>query len=395
MDLSLCMIVKDEALTLTRCLERVQPFVDEMIILDTGSKDATVTLAQGLGAQVYHFPWQDDFAQARNEALKYVHGDWILVLDADELLIPEQGKVLRQVIQDPDLILINLLRQEIGAKQSPYSLISRLFRRHPQVYFTRPYHALVDDTVAALMQTEPQWRVGYVPGVALLHEGYQPGAIQAKDKLARARRAMERFYHDHPHDPYVCSKLGALYVETGAVEQGIQLLETGLHHADTAQVRYELRYHLGLAEVKQGNTAQAQAHYLAALDQPVAPLLHLGARINLGNLLQRQGDLKGAQSHYQRAIQIDPTFAVAHYNLGLVLRAQGQLSAAIACYEQALKLDPQQAEAWQNLGVVRFKLGQMPQAKAAFQRAIQIYETQGSGEADRLRQGLCAIGVEL
>ena len=81
--LSLSMIVRNEAERLERCLASVAGFVDEMVVLDTGSSDATIAIAAGCGAVVHQLPWPGDFAPARNAALQHVRGDWVLVLDAD------------------------------------------------------------------------------------------------------------------------------------------------------------------------------------------------------------------------------------------------------------------------------------------------------------------------
>src|SRR6478609_8235120 len=80
------MIVRDEARSITRCLDSVRDVVDEMVVLDTGSVDDTVALAEAAGATVHHFTWVDDFSAARNAALAHCTGDWALVLDADEWL---------------------------------------------------------------------------------------------------------------------------------------------------------------------------------------------------------------------------------------------------------------------------------------------------------------------
>ena len=86
MKLSLCMIVRDEEADLPTCLESVKGVVDEICIVDTGSNDRTVAIAEGYGARVEHFTWCDDFSAARNASLAMAQGDWILVLDADEIL---------------------------------------------------------------------------------------------------------------------------------------------------------------------------------------------------------------------------------------------------------------------------------------------------------------------
>lgn len=396
MRLSLCMIVKNEEETLPQCLASVQSVVDEIIVLDTGSSDRTINVAQKFGAQVYTYEWCNDFAKARNQALKYVRGEWVLVLDADETLVSDIIPSLHQAIQHDRYLLINLLRQEVGAAQSPYSQVSRLFRRHPNMHFSRPYHALVDDSVARIMSQEPQWQIGYLPNVAILHQGYQRSAIAQKNKFAQAQAAMEGFYASHPNDPYVCSKLGALSVETGSLERGIELLEKGLKcHGRNAQILYELHYHLGIAYSRLQQIPKAIAHYQAAIGLSIYPLLKLGAYNNLGNLKQTTGDLNGAKMAYEIALQIDPKFAAGYYNLGMTLKAMGLLKEAIANYHKAISLNPNYAEAYQNLGVVLLKAGKLNESLVAFKQAISLHEIQHSPEAERLRQGIEEMGFSI
>ena len=87
--LSVCMIVRDEEKNLPRCLESVESVADELIIVDTGSKDNTISIAKDFGAKIFHFEWCDDFSAARNQYLKYATGNWILQIDADEELLLE------------------------------------------------------------------------------------------------------------------------------------------------------------------------------------------------------------------------------------------------------------------------------------------------------------------
>ena len=84
--LSLAMIVKDEALTIQRVLECARLVCDELIVVDTGSTDETPELARAMGARVVQFEWVDDFAAARNHAFEHCGGDWIVWLDADDIL---------------------------------------------------------------------------------------------------------------------------------------------------------------------------------------------------------------------------------------------------------------------------------------------------------------------
>lgn len=395
MKLSLCMIVKDEEKTLPKCLGSVRNVVDEIVVLDTGSTDRTVHIANKFAAKVHEFQWCNDFSAARNEALKYVTGDWVLVLDADESLAQKIVPQLQEAIHREEYLLINLVRQEVGAVQSPYSLVSRLFRHHPEIYFSRPYHALVDDSVTEILSKEPKWEVGYLQGVAILHSGYQKDTINQNNKYAKAQAAMEEFLATHPDDPYVCSKLGALYVETGKISEGVELLARGVTTAeDNYDILYELYYHLGIAYSRVQNLKQAVAHYQAAIKLPIYPMLKLGAYNNLGNLFKTAGDLNHAKIAYENALKIDPNFATGHYyNLGMTLKAMGLYTDAIACYQKAIGINPNYADAYQNLGVVLLKLGNLQASLAAFGRAITLHEKNNPQEAQRLRQGLQEMGL--
>jgi hypothetical protein len=86
--LSLVALVRDEAENLRRLLSWHRALYDEAVVVDTGSTDDSVAVAQGLGAEVTAFPWRDDFSAARNHGLQQARGDWILVLDCDEVLVP-------------------------------------------------------------------------------------------------------------------------------------------------------------------------------------------------------------------------------------------------------------------------------------------------------------------
>lgn len=395
--ISLCMIVKDEAAVLPRCLKSVQDVADETIVVDTGSTDRTVEVAQQFGATVYHHPWTDDFAEARNESLRHAQGDWILVLDADEALIPDCLPALQQAIRSPRCLAVTLLREEIGAQQNPYSLLCRLFRRHPQIRFQRPYHETVDDSVAALLAQEPSWELYALPMAAIAHDGYRPEAIAQYGKSDRAERIMGRYLQAHPQDAYICSKLGALYVAQGRNAEGLALLQRGLAlQPEAAAIAYELHYHLGLAYAASHQIALAQQQYEQALATDLSDGLKLAAYINLAALYSDRNAWTQAEALLTHVLDIQPEWAIAHYNLGLVYKAQGNFKAAITAYQQAIALQPYSPEAYQNLGVVYFKQGQVLESLAAFQEAIALHILQDNpAEALRLQQTLADMGWQV
>ncbi|MGK7927764.1 MAG: glycosyltransferase [Spirulina sp.] len=396
MKLSLCTIVKDEEKSLPQCLDSVKDVVDEIVVLDTGSSDRTPEIAAEYGAKVHYFEWCNDFAAARNEALKYVEGDWVLILDADERLNPAIVPEMKVAMLEEQALVINLIRKEIGAAQSPYSLTSRLFRKHPEIEFSRPYHALIDDSVLALLKKESQWQITSLPSIAVFHYGYDPTEIAAKDKSERAKAVMESYLKDHPNDSYACNKLGALYLEEGKIEEGIELLERGLKDMNAGtMVIYELNYHLANAYNRKQDVNQAVIYYQAALAQKILPALKLGAYNNLGTLLFAAGEYKMAERAFAASVVADRSFAFGYYNLGMTLKAQGNFDKAIQAYSKAIELQPDYAQAYQNLGVAWLKCGNVKLGLQSMGRAIALLEMQNLLEAQRLRQELKDMGFEV
>lgn len=97
--ISACYMVKNAAGDLRRSLESIKKYVDEIIVVDTGSTDSSVAVAQEFGAKIFHETWQDDFSTPRNLAIREATGDWIVFLDADEYFINNTAKNLRTVIK--------------------------------------------------------------------------------------------------------------------------------------------------------------------------------------------------------------------------------------------------------------------------------------------------------
>ncbi len=224
--------------------------------------------------------------------------------------------------------------------------------------------------------------------------GYQKNAIASLNKFDKARTAMEGFLAAHPNDPYVCSKLGALYIEQNLVPKGIELLERGLQLINVnADIEYELHYHLGIAYNRLQKPQSAIAHYEKAISYNVDPMLKLAAYNNLGALKRTTSDLNAAKTAFQTAIEIDPNFATGYYNLGLTLKAMGNLREAIAAYNKAIAINPHYAEAYQNLGVVLLKAGLVTDSLAAFNKAISLHDEQNPIAAQQLRQGLQDMGL--
>ena len=176
--LSVCMIVRDGASTLRRCLESVRPLADELLVYDTGSQDDSVELARRYADRVEQIEWPHDFSQARNRSIAQAQGDWILWIDADEYLVG--GEHLGKYLRD-NAYLGYVVRQHhfaVDAQFKPDYPV-RLFRNGRGIRF---YGAIHEHPETGLNQ-------GVEPAVTLtdvhiMHDGYATEAVR-RQRLRR------------------------------------------------------------------------------------------------------------------------------------------------------------------------------------------------------------------
>ena len=399
--LSLCMIVKNEAHCLQNCLDSAKPVADEIIIVDTGSSDQTIKIAKRNTSKVYHFQWCDDFAQARNYSLTKAKGQWILVLDADEVLLPSAISLIQQIINKPNnIIAVNLIRQELGTNQAPYSLVCRLFRNRSDLRFTGVYHEQIDRDLMRIKQAENHWQIANLEQPAICHFGYTDAEISQTNKYVFAERLMLKHLQSNPDDVYIKNKLGALYISQNQVDKGLALLLESWRFLEqqtgNETLKFEVLYHLGFAHQQLEQSVPAIAYYQQALNLPVSAWQKLAGWNNLGGIYYQQQDFDSAIAAYRQVVAIDPHFKAGHNNLGLALRHAGQHEHAIASYQQAIAIDPHYAEAHQNLAVAYYQSGGIDTAKAHFQSAVKLYHQQNQSQtAEQLLENLRHLGLRL
>jgi len=155
--LSVAIIAKNEEALIRRCLESVRG-ADQIVVVDTGSTDRTMQIARECGAEVHEFPWIDDFAAARNEALKHCTSDYVLSIDCDEVLDPRGIARVRQSIETGLRGYAITMKAE-GFPQYHYPV--RLFKRDPDIYWVGRGHEAVN--VGAEEQTSILITYGYSP----------------------------------------------------------------------------------------------------------------------------------------------------------------------------------------------------------------------------------------
>ena len=204
--LSLCMIVRDEAELLPRCLAAVRGLWDELRVVDTGSRDGTVAILLAEGATVVHRAWDDDFSAARNAGLEGAIGDWILCLDADEIVSPALAGQVRALLDDAEagaatVVMRNLLPHG-HRRDTP---VLRLFRNHPAVRFSFPIHEDVTGAVKARLLADGRY-VRHLSGI-VEHLGYVHARAAARNKKARDVELLTRRLERERGDLYSWFKL--------------------------------------------------------------------------------------------------------------------------------------------------------------------------------------------
>lgn len=391
---SLCMIVRDEEAHLEACLKPVADLFEEIVIVDTGSKDRTRQIAARFTSQVYEFPWSDDFSAARNAALELARCPWVFWLDADDRVEEENRQRLARLFAElgpPRVYLMDTvcLTQERG-EEPRWVTHRRLFPRDPRLAWRGRVHE----------QLRPDaWELGWeevFSDVQIQHLGYQQRAVRMK-KLRRKLRLLHMDYAVQPDDPSTLLHLGMGYLHTATQAQAERFLRR-LCEISPPGAPHLRRACLGLAELAlhQGQFAQAlewvdqgltcfpdDEHLLLtramvyfhleaweAAQTTLLTLLHTPARRQM--LYGESGTVR------QRA---------APRMLAAILRVRGALREAQRLLQAVLAQFPEDLSTWYNLGLV-FLDAQQPALLEEVCRELAVRG--GDVDADVLR-GLWAM----
>ncbi len=390
--LSLAMIVKNEAHRLGRCLDSVKGLADELVVVDTGSTDGTVALAEAAGARIGHFKWCDDFAAARNEALRLCTGTWILVLDADERLDPAALPRIRQTLRAPQaqgflLTMRNHLPSGAyvgthgGARPDPggcpeaagLAYITelpelRLFRNHPKVRYRGRIHEMIEPSFEA-----QGWKAVPLP-VVIHHLGKADPTHELAKQEAYFRMAKQEA-EDHPSDRHA---LYNLMQEAAMVKAWEACAEAALGFLRLTPRNAPLKVRLDGARALRelGRFREAQELLEAAQPRPEARSALLAAR---GDLLEAQGRHEEAAAAYLEAINLDPRFTAPFLALADLLRGQGDWGSAQALLQAGLDQNPKDLLLWQALVGQASAAGDIPAAGRYAWEALAVFPQGGEG----------------
>jgi tetratricopeptide (TPR) repeat protein len=386
--LSLAMIVRDGGLDLPRCLASAIPWVDEMVVVDTGSTDGTPAAAADAGAVVLHRRWDDDFAAARTAALEACCGPWILVLDADEALAPADGRTLRDWVEAADLHgrcvgaelpTRNYQTQAAGQRgwlpvpaDDPHALPGgppapgyvitrkvRVFPNRKEVRFEGCLHELVEPSLRrAGGAVEPL-------EVPIHHFGtLHPDP----EKLRRYLRLARRKTAQHPRNPQAWAELADCQQNLGRCREALAALEVAVALAPDDLV-HALKSGLLLGELERWGAAIRQLTRVIEAPRVIssqrAEALHMRGLIAL-----KRNRPAEAGPDLQRALELAPDQGLYWNSLGAwhLLSRRGE--EALAALERAQQLLPGHPDPPLNLGILYAAAGQPELARPQLERAL-------------------------
>lgn len=340
--LAAAIIVRNEADHLRRCLASIRELCDEIVVVDTGSTDTSVEVAESFGAVVLHRAWDDDFSAARNFGLDATDARWILYIDADEEVQDVDAAAVRHALADRDEVVGFLPKFATHVGWTPYRE-HRIWRHRPDVRFRYRIHETVVPDLRRIVREEGM-RFEHID-LFMQHYGYE-GDQRAKH--ARNLPILLMQVEAAPRRVYLWNHLGRVYDGLGRTDDAVAAWERGIDvvRADGLKEAVDILVHgsIALHLVNRGHDATAIIEEGLALD-PEHHTLYLA--------LAKQHIARG---EWEAALE--PLRHLA--NVG-----SGEIQRSVLAYAQQMFHE----WPWMLLGDCLFELGRYDDAAEAYERA--------------------------
>ena len=247
MQISACFITKNEEKNIGRAIQSLQGMYDELVVVDTGSTDNTVAIAEKYGAKVYYFAWQNDFSLARNYAIDKAHGDWLIFLDADEyydgnISLREYLCCLEEQYPMREAVMISLY--EAHMMDNPPMHVVRIFRRHHDIRYKGAIHEVLNKEQGKL-------KIISADELKFIHTGYHPGNMEHKSKrnLQLLLNDIEKNGENEAYYYYIAECYFCLREYAKAIEYIKKAIDSPVRHY-REEANY---YHIYLESMRQCN----------------------------------------------------------------------------------------------------------------------------------------------
>lgn len=378
--LSACMIVKNEEKFLAQCLTSIKNAVDEIIIVDTGSTDKTIEIAQSFGAKVYHHPWKNSFSEARNHSLRYATCDWILQIDADETLEHADIPLLHKLIGENsyNALFVAIYSELPGGRSKHY--YTRVFRRGKAFFEGIVHNQLIFEGVS--FQSE----------VRFYHYGYNLSEQEMQKKFKRTGDLLRQQLVENPDNLFIMTNLIRNYRNEFNFNKVIELGEKGLKlsesQTDYDSINQRQRIHIDLVYALI-NTSQLDKAEEICSEAIKENHNSLDLLFVMGEILMRKEKFNDALIYFKKYLIIKdrenkkPAFNLsivdayyyehkAYDNIGVCYEKQNLFDEAEIAYKKAIDLNTKEPQYYASLAQLYITQNYMDKAEDIATTAINM-----------------------
>ncbi len=382
--LSVCIIAKNEEKNLEKCLKSVKFVADEIIVVDTGSTDKTIQIAQKYTNKIFNFEWNDDFSAARNFALDRATGEFIISIDADEYLENPNALIntIKQAQNDVGGWIVNVVsdyKNQYGQTEKIVSGLLRLFRNDPQIRFKGIIHEQVIDSILNLALKIENTDIVFV------HTGYNLEKDLQNQKHRRNLNLLVKALESDPNNLYLINHIGKTYFALGNKQEATNYFlevinksrDVGVYTIEAynflSQIYFENQqydYSIDYASKSLLHAPNQQLPLFIIADSYLAKNEYDKAYFAFKDLIEKFTDIDlKAKVVGQYIIPKERIY----FKMGEALTNLGILDDAIKSYEMGLKFNP--IDVFCLLGIVKatIKSKQFDLAKQFFEQIKKIH----------------------
>jgi len=335
------MIVKNEQEVLEKCLRSAVAYVDEIVIVDTGSSDNTKQIAQKFTDKIYDFTWCNDFSRARNYSVSKAENDWILILDADEVIINwDKPLIERYVKRNTDTVgkikIINIVDDVDGRVKRTTDYVSRFFNKNI-FHFEGIVHEQIVSKDGSPYNRE-------IIEISVEHIGYTDKMLKSKDKIERNIRLLQSAISLNEKDPYLYYQLGKSYYLKKEYVKTIEAFSNALDYShDNCQGYLEdilITYGYCLLNIGKYSDALELESYIPCFDASA------DFHFIMGLVYMNNGMFQKAVERFSACVDKDEARVegvnsyMAYYNIGVIYECLGCKEDAVSFYKKCGDYEP-------------------------------------------------------
>ncbi len=356
--LGACMIVKDEEKSIGRCLIALKGNVDEIVIVDTGSSDRTMEIARESGAEIFSFEWKNRFDDARNFSFSKSRSDWILIIDADEVISEEDLKKIKKQVENTDKVGFYLTRRNYTDETGILGFVSSKGDRYKESELGKGF--VVEEMLRLFKKDER------VKAEGAVHENI----LFTLKKIGEIGKIDAVIHHKSERSP-------------DKIRRYLEIAKDNLNPTDFFQL-----FQIGVQEHKLGNINDAERFLRMSLS--INKDFALGW-LELGIVYIKKREPYLAMAALNETIRLNEKNADAYNHRGIVFGMLGHYNEAVKEFKEALRLNEKNADYHYNLGLTLHNLNKDSEAEGELIRAIELnpsYKEKISIGNKELRKGL-------